>query len=697
MSKKQVVYSDFSGGYNDSVAHLSIEDNEVCISENVDYSSEVKSFRTRKGCTKVNGTSFDAEITDSHEWSIGSKYKKCLVMGSKLYELNADGTVTEKISLSANKTEIYPFVVYNKFYFGDGAELYVWGDYDYSSELGTVNVAINKIVRNNDSPDGSLGHFYMALNARGSINLTTEDYENLTNWEDVTEVDYFASNVVRPLIAHDPSQAEVVKVSILKGADAAGTITVVLDDVDFTTSVTAGQDVSAILTALNATVTTGWSKKKSGNSITYTKNSVGLVANGYVDPGITGVTVTYETLANGKADDNDLAPIKKCTMFVVHTSSYRVFAAGNPDDNAVFYSEIGQPTYFISAYNKLYSSIGYGATKGMLQLSESVLISYEDGWYAWDGITPLQDAEWKPLNLPYGCASHRSIALTPYSFVFLGKDGIYNVSASILSSELVLLQGENIIKKITDKRLDKTMASIIHPEKCRGVFYDNAYYLAYSVDETGNKYVVKYEWGMDAFSKFTGWHVNTWVKDPDSLYFASKNYFLKTNSGESDIDVETGEEKAIELFVMTKEYSLGDPFMNKLMDLVGLIFKQRDDQDLSSVDVRVVTGYSSFDVESLDVSGHTAYIIDNVNVTASIVDGINISESLIWGRDWGLIWGFRESIIKIIELTAISNTFKVAIRNNRINDPITLIGIGFIYENADYVSVSSLKDEVLLT
>ena len=417
---------------------------------------------------------------------------------------------------------------------------------------------------------------------------------------------------------------------------------------------------------------------------------MGYSATGYVDPGATGVTATYETIQNGQADDNDLAPIRKCTMFAFHTSSYRVFASGNPDDNAVYYSEIGQPAYFVSAYNKVYPSINYGIAKGITQLSESILVSYEDGWYAWDGITPLDDATWKPLNLPYGCVSHRSIAKTPYSFMFLGRNGVYVVSASILSSELVMLQGEDIIKNVTENRIDKTIASIVNPTNCRAVFYDNVYYLAYGIDSAGNTRVLKYEWGTKSFTTITGWKVNAWTYDSSNLFFASTNYVLRTNDSESDIDVETGEEKAIEFHIRTKEYPLGNPFMNKCLNLLGFIFKQPqyENADASSVNMKVLTGYTSYGYE---------YELDGTAVAETLVFGTTITESLVWGRDWGLIWGFTEAIVKMVELTLVSNTFQIDIQNNNLNDPIILIGIGFVYEETDFVSPTIFKDEVLLT
>ena len=78
------------------------------------------------------------------------------------------------------------------------------------------------------------------------------------------------------------------------------------------------------------------------------------------------------------------------------------------------------------------------------------------------------------------------------------------------------------------------------------------------------------------------------------------------------------------------------------------------------------------------------------------VNTINITESLVWGRDWGLIWGFREAITKMIEITEPSNTFQLEIRNSSLNQPITLVAIGFVYEESQFVTPTLLKDEVLL-
>lgn len=752
----QQVYSDFSGGYNDSVAGISINDDEVVLSENAEYSAEIKSFKTRNGSDNVNTDSFakqlrttagetltatfvdpgtlsedeykfvytsnawhldDAsvdlatygvsvsgtakegdiitlvpdtatvnvyyspvEVTDAHIWFIGSMYKKCLVINSKMYDYNQDSdTLTLKVDLTAGAKRIYPFVVYNKFYFGDGSELYCWGDYDFSSEAGTATVAVGKIVRNNDnSTTGVLGHFYQAKTARSNINLATEAYTNTTNWADVTEVPYFASSVARVITPYDPSCPEIVNVSVVNGSTAAGTITLYLDGTAHTISVNADESIDSVVNAIKNASITGWTSKKSGNTVIFTKSTNGLVENGYIDPGETGCILTYTTQQEGKLNDNNLAPIKKCTMFVVHTASYRVFACGNPDDNALFYSEIGNPTYFISDYNKVYGLNSYGRPTGMIQLSESVLVSYENGWYVWSGVNALDDARWKPLNLPYGCVCDRSIALTPHSFIFLGKDGLYNVSVSILNSDLVLLQGSEVIKKITASRVDKTIASIDDPKICAGYFINNVYYLAYNTEAAdGNTRVLKYEWDTSSFTENTGWKVNAWCEDGDGFYFASTNYLMMANVGTCDVDVVTGEDKPIDFHIKTKEYHFGNPFVNKVVRLVGVIFKQTTAVTEIDADCRVIMGYND---HIFEYELHT----------------MDASESLVWGRTWGKIWGFREAIVKMVELTQLSNTFQLEVQNHKLNSPVTVVAIGFVYEPTDFYIPDILKDEVLL-
>lgn len=50
----------------------------------------------------------------------------------------------------------------------------------------------------------------------------------------------------------------------------------------------------------------------------------------------------------------------------------------------------------------------------------------------------------------------------------------------------------------------------------------------------------------------------------------------------------------------------------------------------------------------------------------------------------------------MVETVMVSNTFQIEIKNSNVEDPITLIGIGFVYDTTDLVMPTILKDEDLL-
>lgn len=754
---KQKVYADFSGGYNDISPGIDIQDNEMKLSENADYAAEVKALQTRKGCSKVNPKPYGANVTDGYAWLVGSTYKKCVVMDGKLYDVkitpeselpieeNNEGETTLKCTLSDGATHIYPYIIGNVLYFGDGDELWQWGATDFSSESGLKSVGLDKIVKCNYADDlptedfrstdrtqdikegtfvknvptgktykslkerekidletddynnaenwleikkgeyGERGCFYRSLSNLGAINLKHETYKDTKKWQECTDVKNFTSSVVRKVEPYDPSKAEEVLITVTSGATAAGTITVSLDNTSKTFTVTDGEVVSSIVEKLGKVGFDDWTATVTGNAVMFTAKEKGSKVNGYVDPSTSGITFTYETKTEGKDNDCDLTAIKKCTIFCVHQGSQRVFAAGNPEDNGLYYSEIGYGNYFKSEINKVYPAVnGYGAVTGMINLSNSLLVSYESGWCSWSGITVLSDATWRILNLPYGCISPRTLCLTPNSFTYLAKDGVYCVSAALLSDDYVLLESGQIIKKLSENVIENTIREFKNKKLCEAIFYDNVYMLTYSTNGEYCDRVLKYEWDTSSFTLVTGWRVNRWLNDPEHLYFASNNFILKAFERYTDVYTENvvdkngvivhaaGDDKAIELHVKTKEFFFDSPITNKVVQMIGFIFQQHDEQT-SDVQIIIRTGYKSY-----------------------VIKGQDLAESLIWGRTWGKVWGYREAIVKVAEIVMVSNTFQIEIKNSNIEDPITLIGIGFVYDVTDLVIPTILKDEELL-
>ncbi len=652
---------------------------------------------------------------------------------------------TLKCSLSPGAEHIYPYIIGNVLYFGDGQELWQWGATDFATESGTKSIGANKIVKcnyENDLPGedfkdtdrtqdikvdtivkqtntgkayrslkerekvdletedytvaenwieiaersyGERGHFYMSLSNLGAVNLKHENFKDAAKWADATDVKGFTSSIVRKVEAYDPSKAEEILITVTSGATAAATVTVCLDNVNKTFEVTDGEVVSSIVEKLSKIGFDDWETSITGNAVMFTAKDKGSKVNGYVDPSTSGIAFTYETKTEGKDNDCDLSAIKKCTIFCVHQGSQRVFAAGNPDDNGLYYSEIGYGNYFKSEINKVYPAInGYGAVTGMINLSSALLVSYESGWCAWTGSTVLSDATWRILNLPYGCVSARTLCLTPNSFTYLGKDGVYCVSAALLSDDYVLLESNQIIKKLSENVVENTIREFKNNKLCEAVFYDNVYMLTYSTNGEYCDRVLKYEWDTSSFTLVTGWRVNRWLSDPEHLYFASNNFILQAFERYTDVYTEdvkddegkllhsVGDDKAIELHVKTKEFFFDSPITNKVVQMVGLIFQQHDNLH-SSAEITIRAGYKTYKLRPTD-----------------------LAESLYYGREWGKIWGYREAIVKMIEIVMVSNTFQIEIKNSAIEDPITLIGIGFVYDTTDLVIPTILKDEELL-
>lgn len=699
MPFKQTVYSDFSGGYNDTSAAISIADSEFTISKNADYSAEVKALQTRKGCTRLNFYKYDGDVTDGYTWQVHTTFNMCVVKNRVLYEVDANSStaeLTEKIHL--NGDNVYPFVMYNTLYFGDGKELYEWGAFDLSTDLlSKETVHVGDIVKCNlDAVDWSgttlKGRFFQSLVEIEEADLSAENYTDSGRWVEVTGVKGYSSSVVRPMKAYDPSTKEIIYIAIDTGASAIGTVTLSLNKHSISFEVADNETINSIInkidTAFHAdeTLSAEWDFERAGSGVLFTAKEAGMKELGYIDTGKSGIKTTYSTRQQGKFNDCNLTEIKKCTNFAVHYYSHRVFASGNPDDNAVFYSEIGLGNYWISDLNKVYPAVnGFGKVTGLCNISDYMLVSYENGWYAWSGMTPMEDASWKALNIPYGCIAPRSLVLTPNSFTFLAKEGIFSVSAAILNDAYLLMENQSLIRNLSDNKVEHTIKSMEDMRNSEAVFYENSYLIAFQSadavpyddpDRYSRNTVLKYDWSSTAFTLITGWRVNRWMMNVYDLYFASYNFILKAFEGFSDVDVYTGKLKGIKLHIKTKEYHFGTPFSNKNTQMIGMIFQQHDNKEdeLSDIDIVVHAGYQRYSVSVND-----------------------LAESLMYKRMWGAAWGYREAIVKMIEIVMVANTFQIEIENDAIDDPVTLIGIGFVYNPTDYIVPTILKDEVLLT
>lgn len=371
-----------------------------------------------------------------------------------------------------------------------------------------------------------------------------------------------------------------------------------------------------------------------------------------------GTTVTAVT-ANS-ASDNDLAPIKRCRLFLWHPKSQRIFAAKDANDRAVlYYSETGDPTYFKNT-SKLYPTTGDGPVYGLALFGEAMLTVYQGSEWSWKGVDPATDAEWSKLPSTYGTIAPHSIAMTPSSLTFLGQGGIISLSPGLIDYNIVLLTGNELITNRAKDKVASIIRSIVHPETACAVYdkLNERYLLAYGDDpgNSRNNKILVLDWGIQAFTRYTGLQVNDFCQRANGdLLAAANGYILKMGQGNQDWDIATAGYIPIPLDIKTKQYNLDYPIHLKKTYRLFLAARQYD-VDSCTVNITVTAGsYSiSFDSVSLD-------------------------DSFLWGEPWGNVWGYSDLVTKELKCRLKGQRFQVQIQNALV-EPATIYGLAFEYK-----------------
>lgn len=690
----RIIYNNFRGGFNDTSTFVNTNKGEVSVAENVDLESSIKGFRTRKGNTIHKGPI--RGITDAGEFMAGGEIINYCIKDNVLYR-EIEGVLYQRL-LSVGSNAIYPFRHNNKLYFTNGSTYYVWGEFDYSSETGTVSIETGDIVLNlGSSGGGEAGSFYKALDDFPSLNLGLADYSNETNWEEVTEIPNKTSSVIREVEPYDGGRTELATLEVFKGCSTTGNASIFLDGVEFSIAFTAGDSIDAVVDKIYATIFTGWTVVKSGNKLTFECNTIKLVDNGYFDEKNTGITAVLVTERNGKNNDNDITPIKKCTMFLVHPTSMRVFAAGNPESpDTLYFSDIGNPAYF-SVINRLVPIQGEGDILSLVNLHDAVLLSYKTGWYKWRGIEVGTDAEWKSLSLPNGAVNNNCVALTPYSLMFLSDDGLYRVNASIISEDTTMIASKGIIKNVAQDKVMTTLSSITNKVNAVGVYHNNKYLLAYCDDNTGvNNRVLEYSLDNDGFTLITGWRVDKWLKSNDgNLYFLSGNYILKAFEEYTDTDISTGFPTAIPLSVEFENVDLGNPITQKLVRFITVVAKKSD----QAITIINEEGFY-FPLEVFDPGIELSKLTRREILDAKITIEIETSSRQNVIREITLSDLVNFPLGKIVEkrvsLAMLSDYFKIKIYSNEVIGQAIIAGIAVDFEVTKAVNHNVIKVEELL-
>lgn len=670
---QNITYKDYTGGYNDTVTPYNIKANELRAIENYNIKKIAGGLAMRKGIDKINEISLNGNITRRIEYFLRLTSRKVFIMDKKLY---FDGDPVSKLTVDIDKPHFLQRQ--DVLYISDHTSIYEYGQKDYFSNVGTVTIVTGDIVQVATTHANPLirGNFYKAKSNLGSTNLATEDYTVTARWDNVTDISGVISNVMRPVKAFDPSKIEKFTLQITSPCTSSGSVTVTVNDVAVNIAVTSGDTLNSVATKINAGAYPNYTTSVNQNIVTFTASSAGFRVNPVFQPYSTGVGGFTDVLVNGEDDDNAIEEVRKCNRIILHSKSLRYVASGNPDNpTAIYFSEPGQINYWKDT-NVLVPTSSDGEVRAMFNLANSVIVSYNRTWWEYAGLEPATDGTWKQLPIPFGCESEWTIKiLSSYNFIYLAKDGLELVSANILNQEGVPTQNTDALLNVTDGKVDNTIASIVDKSKCVAEFVDDVYYFAYNddPDSTSNNKVLCFFTEYKSFTKYTGWQVNDFLLNSSGVIeIASLNYSFLTESDDYyDIDVLTGLAKPIVPIIESVEMTFGAIENPKFFEKMFVHFVQTLDEDTALANIEVVVGGSTQDFNDVD-----------------------IAPSLVWGRNWGSIWGFEPLFYYAAFLRRKGAWIRFKITASSVGSPIEFYGVTFQFKQLRKQTTSFLGSPI---
>lgn len=663
MTVKYVDYLGFAGGTNSDLMPDAMADNEARQIDNFDIKS--KGWETRDGCEKINTAAYTASTTQLLTWhSPSGNTIELAVNGKNLCVINANGTKTIKQALASDKIG-YATFLNGVLYFVDGDKYRTFGMFNYDTDVaGTAATTLlaTDVVRNipistHSTTPGVAGHYYMPKTT-GSYTLSSADYGNTANWTDVTD-------------------------------------------------------------------TTG----------TYCDRVVEVIAD-----------------SDGT---NLLGRISKCTMLAYHPTSNRMFAAGNPNyPSAMFWSEVGKPNFF-KAVSKNNPAGNLGYVKGLMAVSQSMVVSYTNGFMVWNGITPSMDdtsATWKAMPIPVGPVSRDAMCMVYNGIAFMSQRGFHIMSTSLLGeNNNVLPPSTDYFMDVAENRVTNILIDgLVNTNNVQMVFHQGKVYIAYAhcdydtlsgvvdiqkgdivrnyplsmhvsaagtvncyyqatkdmldkdlatadygstanwtlgsgtfpaktSDNLVNNRVLVFNQGDDNFVRYTGWQVDCWLStDGGDLVFGSKGYILlQSENAMNDINVDDGAAQAIWQAIRTKPYSPGGDSTNHYRtNITGLFITagQRAEPITSKVQISLASGYKK-----------------------RVFADVDFAESFMWGRKWGLRWGWTDFLLKEARVSSDSYRHEVIITSKELSNPLSIYSIGFSYEETASRGTQMADDTNFLT
>src|SRR5690606_21198779 len=93
-----------------------------------------------------------------------------------------------------------------------------------------------------------------------------------------------------------------------------------------------------------------------------------------------------------------LSRIRRCRFLVRPPNSYRIIAAGDPENaSALYYSEPNAPGFF-KKVSVLHPTTGDGPVQNIVAFGDALLVFYRHSVWAWRGLDPEEAAPWMKLT-----------------------------------------------------------------------------------------------------------------------------------------------------------------------------------------------------------------------------------------------------------------------------------------------------------
>lgn len=188
-----------------------------------------------------------------------------------------------------------------------------------------------------------------------------------------------------------------------------------------------------------------------------------------------GATITEVTNGQG---DSQLATAKKCKY--ISARAERIYMAGNPDaPNTLYYSQVGDPTYFKTGTFMVQAASSDGdAISGLKEFNEALLVFKARGVWGWFGYSVTTDVKFVKLNIHNGTKAYRTVQNVNNLLFYLGEDGVYAMRGTQSGSIDTVKVTMNI-----DDRFEKLyMPQNGYESSACAVYAEGKYYLSYCVN-----------------------------------------------------------------------------------------------------------------------------------------------------------------------------------------------------------------------